>query len=204
MSNEVTLVLLAGSQSSGIGENKAMLSINGESQINRLIERLSPLFLQTIVVSNDKISMEDSNIKMIPYAYQGNGPIAGIYAALRCSDTKRNLFLGCDQPMISKNLLSFLSNYENDSNVIVNSESGKIQPFPGIYKKDNLKFIQAILETNEYLSGKSELLKMGTFIRAVDAEIVEVSHLPFYTSDLFMNVNTRKEYEKYRNGITAN
>lgn len=93
-------VVLAGGQSSRMGQDKAQLEFNGECLVDRAQQLLKRVGAQNIWVN----SSAQGNLADI---YPNQGPLAGIHAALQQS--KQNLLvIPVDMPLLTINLLQTL------------------------------------------------------------------------------------------------
>lgn len=106
---DVTLVILAGGLGSRLGGlEKAWITWQGESIIQRLITTFAPLCNEVVISCN----REFARYQALGYktcqdnpTYQHAGPLAGILAAAPLVKTKHLLLLPCDCPQPPPNLL---------------------------------------------------------------------------------------------------
>ncbi len=77
---EMTSIVLAGGKSMRLGRDKALEEIGGRSLIKRVIERLSLLGNEIIVVTSSSHQLPDLGVKMVFDSYPGKGNLIGIYS----------------------------------------------------------------------------------------------------------------------------
>jgi len=102
-------IVLAGGQSSRMGEDKAMLTVGGEVLLARQLKLLHEASVKSTVVSGNYPSYEciHDNFKDI-------GPIGGIEAAMTKFPTSTLLFVPIDLPLLSPStLLNLMSHLEH-------------------------------------------------------------------------------------------
>ena len=88
---KTTGIILAGGKSSRMGTNKALLTINGKTVIERIVNQLDQIVDEIIVVTNQFHDYEFLQLPMVEDKWKGMGPLAGIQAGLKAATTERNL-----------------------------------------------------------------------------------------------------------------
>lgn len=111
MSIEITAVILAGGQGLRMGgQDKGLLSYQGQTMITHVIQALQGQVGQIMINANRHLSQYASFgypvISDLLTDYQG--PLAGMQSGLKHCSTDLCLFVPCDTPMLPKNLVSKL------------------------------------------------------------------------------------------------
>ena len=107
----VSVAILAGGKSSRMGKNKALLTYEGKTFLERLIEEFSD-FDEIIVSSRDEnqYDLKDSGgkLRFISDENHDKGPLEGIRRAL--SETKNEFVFICaaDMPFLTKAVYEYL------------------------------------------------------------------------------------------------
>ena len=131
----ITGIILAGGKSSRIGSDKGFLLLSSKTFIQYIIEAMQPLVNEIIIVSNNK-DYDIYNLKRVNDIIENAGPLAGVYSGLHHSNTKNNLVLSCDVPLINTETLKELTdNIEENMGVIQLESFGKTMPLIAVYKK---------------------------------------------------------------------
>ncbi len=147
--NNITGIILAGGKSSRMGTDKGFLKLNGKLFIEHIIEVLTPLVSEIIIVSND-LNYDNFKVKRVNDLIEDAGPLAGIYSGLSASKTKKNLVLSCDIPLINSEILNLLVNQIDDASEIIQIESnGKTMPLIALYNKDCESVFNSLLGQGE-------------------------------------------------------
>src|SRR5688572_20417127 len=102
MNPDLCAVLLAGGQSRRMGRNKALIPLDGCPIITRLACEAGQLTDQIIISANDIPVYESLGLPIVPDVYQGQGPLAGLHAAMTYSERPLLLALACDLPAVKE------------------------------------------------------------------------------------------------------
>jgi molybdopterin-guanine dinucleotide biosynthesis protein A len=170
-------MILAGGKGSRIGYDKKNLIMGGEKIIDKLITAMSNHFDEIIVSSNTTFKRE--NIITVKDSI-GEGPLAGIYSALKICKSEYLYVIACDMPFISISHIDSLKKIICDGNdydaVVCKRDDGFMEPFNSFYNKSCLPSIQRHLEDGEY--------KMGYLLKKLN-----VYAITQFDEKLFFNIN---------------
>jgi molybdopterin-guanine dinucleotide biosynthesis protein A len=176
-------IILAGGKSSRMGQNKALLMINGKTIIENICQSLMEVGKTIhIVVANledhpYRFLTKTYPIVFVQDEYQGKGPLAGIHAGLKAIPAGYGFFIACDMPNFSPVVFNYMTQNIKESKAILFYR----QPLFAIYHKELETIAQNLLE--------AEKLKLSSFIELIDPKILEIDH-----EDTFVNLNTYQEY----------
>jgi molybdopterin-guanine dinucleotide biosynthesis protein A len=187
-------VILAGGRSSRMGvTRKALLELNGQTLLTRVVNRLQR-HLDPLLLSCESATDEFDTFKLpvIPDLLPSHrGPLTGLCSALQyLADTGHDnglVLCPCDAPFIPENFVRVLANASQgeEKPVVVVSYEGVIQPTFSMWQSHHLPVIhEAVIK-----KGMGGLKHMLT---SIPHEVVEwaVSEPP-----PFFNVNTPEELE---------
>lgn len=193
MHSEITGIILAGGKSTRMGVNKSFLKVGEQTIVERIADFMNSVFAEVIVISNTPEEYKFLNLPVYEDMYKGKGPIGGIHSGLKHSNAEKNLFISCDVPLMNKETIEYIVNYETDKPLRVCRTKGFIQPLPGMYDKRLLDTLDKIL-SGENAEGKDRRNKLLTFIESCDAEIINPEGAIGYTENTFLNINTQEDY----------
>jgi len=145
MKNNLNIFILAGGRSLRFGENKAFQKIYKKTFLEYLgskFEKFGKVYFCLKVKRYPKFFKNSFLETTKVYA-----PVFGIYESLRKSNTRLNLFLAVDMPLVSEKLIKKLISQKKSSCFLVD---GKIQPFPVLLEKICFLKIEYFLKNNIY------------------------------------------------------
>ena len=193
MYTDITGIILAGGKSTRMGANKSFLKIGEQTIVERIADLMKSVFAEVIIISNTPDDYKFLNLPVYEDVYKGKGPIGGIHSGLKNSYTEKNLFISCDVPLMNKETIEYIVNYETEMSIKVCRTKGFIQPLPGMYDRRLLDTLEKIL-SSENAEGKDRRNKLLTFIESGDAEIINPEGAIGYTENTFLNINTQEDY----------
>lgn len=200
MHNDVTAAILSGGKSSRMGENKSLMKVGGKTVIERTIELLNPLFSKVVLITNEPEAYGFLNLETFRDVYPGKGPLAGIHSALVNSGTDKCFVISCDIPLMKSEMIEYLIDYPADKMITIARANGFIQQLCGVYHKncipeaENILSIEAVSEIRapEQRKRRCSVLEL---IDKLGAAIIDAEGLPFYTDDMYYNMNRKEEFE---------
>lgn len=178
-----TGIILAGGKSSRMGKNKALLSVDGKKIIELIAAILKRIFKDVIIISNSKEDFKFLGLQIFEDIYPGLGPLAGIHSGLINSSSEKNFIISCDLPLITEEVIKYISEFKSDKTAIIFKKDEQYQYLCGIYMKALIPALGNALTEKR--------LKMYSFIKEIDAEIVDASIFP---EEVFFNLNTPEDY----------
>jgi len=192
-SEDVTAFILAGGKSSRMSADKAFLNFDGQT----LLERTLALARS---VTGD-VRIVGSREKFTPFApvvedvFPGQGPLGGIHAALRSSNSDLNLMLAVDEPFVSRALLQYLireAHHAPEATVVVPCCNGHRQPLCAIYRRGFVEAAERALSV-----GKNRIDVLFDLVKSRVIEEEELERAGF-SAALFWNLNTPEDVEEKR------
>lgn len=168
MIEDCTAVILAGGNSTRMGEDKAALQLDGVSLLQAVIDVVEPLFARTLVSVRER--REGLKLPQICDAEPGLGPLAGVVSALENIDTPWAFVAACDMPFIAPEIVVRLAQMRGDFQAVVPVVQGFRQPLLAFYRRDALpvfrdnllagdrSFTRALEKLNVRFIGQDELM----------------------------------------------
>lgn len=149
LKNNITGIILSGGKSSRMRTNKALLLYKDKPFIQHVINAMSPLVNELIIVGRPD-EYAHLNLKCIDDIIENSGPLAGVYSGLEASKTKYNLILSCDVPLITTGILTTIIDHIDDESDVIQIESnGQAMPLIAIYKKHCKSLFRSLLHQGE-------------------------------------------------------
>ncbi|MFZ4412320.1 MAG: molybdenum cofactor guanylyltransferase [Bacteroidales bacterium] len=146
--------IIAGGKSTRFeGQNKALISVLGETILNRNIQTLQTLFEEIHIVSNNASDFLYTGIPVFSDVFKEIGPLGGIYTALMYSNCEAVFIFSCDMPFLSAELIKeiMLDFTKKDTQILIPQILNKIEPLHAIYSSTVLQTLKEyLINTEEY------------------------------------------------------
>jgi len=183
----MTAIILAGGNSIRMGQNKALIQIDGIPIITRIYTLLTELFQEVIIVSNQKDLFQSLAASIYDDLLPGKGALGGLYTGVFFSSFEYSFCVACDMPLIKRALVQFLIGNAKDEDAIVPRTRDGMQPLHAIYSKRCLDAMRTVIDQGKY--------KIVDFYDLVKVKIVDESDFLYLDPlrESFINVNTPEE-----------
>ncbi len=135
--------VLAAGLGSRIGGEKAMVEISGRPLISYPLAALKAAGLEPLVIAKRDSALPALDCQVIREDGQLRHPLCGVLSALRHSGGRAAVVLGCDMPLVTPALLSWLASRPEP--LIAPSLGGRTQPFPARYGRSVLAALELAL-----------------------------------------------------------
>ena len=181
---QATAIILAGGDSTRMGQDKTMLPVGGQPIIEHIYRQLDPWFSQILISANDAFRYSFLGATVVQDDVVGRGPLMGITSALKASTNDVNFVTACDIPEIDIDLVrAMLRQARGYDAVVPRVGPGKYEPVFAVYRKNAVKVFEQALRSR--------------CNRIVDA----LSHCNVKYIDLsrrqVKNINTMCEYRRF-------
>jgi len=186
----VTGIVLAGGKSRRLGRDKALLPLDGSTLIERIIGTISQATDPILVISNPPEKLSWLTVPVVSDRVPKRSALAGIYTGLSVSDTHHSLFVACDLPFVSVDLLRLLIDLSDGYDVVIPQSEGGYEPLCAVYSRNCLDPIRSQLEQDN--------LRVQAFFPEVRVKVVDQELLRPYDPEgrAFFNINTEEEYQQ--------
>lgn len=190
-----TAIILAGGKSSRLGFDKQLLQYNGKHLIDMLLDLLTPIFQEIIIVSNTPAVHLRRDCRVVGDTFTESGPLGGLHAGLSAASFPICYLTACDMPWISNAYIRFLMEYHRNypkAEAVVTRLGDMLEPMNGLYAKALGPRIETLL--------KNDLRKMTALLDVTETHYVAESVARRYSSDwqMFDNINTPEEWERFQ------
>ena len=182
----MSLALLAGGQSSRMGEDKAFAPFRDGTLLEWMRDRTAPLFPHVFVVTKDPSRFHDLGLPVVNDALEDGGSAVGVYTAVLASPTERVLCLACDMPFVTPAAALGLADKSAGFDVFVPRHGGYMQPLCAVYSKTTLDAYLAFIR-----SGGRRIFDIYPDLNTGYLEMDDGRYGD--PERLFMNVNTPEE-----------
>jgi molybdopterin-guanine dinucleotide biosynthesis protein A len=182
-----------------LGRVKALERINGQSLIERTIDRLSTVIQELLVVTSQEqfklLAAARLKGKLIVDIYPGKGALGGIYTGLISTDSFYSLVVGCDMPFLNRELLCYLIELAPGFDVVVPRIDDMLEPLHAVYSRDCLAPIQELIGNDR--------LGIVQLFESVNTRYVDRDEIAKFDPRClsFFNINTLDDLKKAKDLI---
>jgi molybdopterin-guanine dinucleotide biosynthesis protein A len=186
----VTGVILAGGKSRRMGGRpKALLPFGGKLIIERVVETLTAVFPENLIVTDTPDLYAFLGLPMLPDLFPDHGSLGGIYSGLRAASGEAAFAVACDMPFLHAGLIRAMVERAGEGDVVIPNAAGELQTLHALYGKRCLGFMETLLRAHR-------LKIVAFFPEVLVVEVSEADVARFRDPSLcFMNVNTPEELE---------
>lgn len=190
MANEedkIAAFVLAGGKSARMGKDKAFLKLGGSTLLAHALALAGSVSTRVrIVGARERFS---SYGEVIEDEFPGQGPLAGIHAALSSRQAELNLVLAVDMPLLRPEFLIYLVEEACRSRAVVTAAKTAAgwQPLCAVYGNEFLAIAEEALGEGR---NKIDPLFARVATRVIDEGELEEEN---FSEKMFRNLNTPKE-----------
>ena len=197
--NNILGIILAGGKSSRFGEDKSTVKLGNKTLLEHIVNKIENEFNEILVISNNKeLSFQNKKIQVIEDCIKGQlGPLVGILTAMKWVKENKKDYrwvasFPCDTPFFDINLTNKLKLKTNNTSkklIFLNSEKKRHNIF-GAWSIDLAEILENDLKKN--------FRKVEIWADKIGYESINVNIEKF---DKFLNINTKKDFEKAKKNI---
>jgi molybdopterin-guanine dinucleotide biosynthesis protein MobB len=179
-------VILAGGASRRMGEDKALLRLEGRTFLERVAEALSG-FEEVLLSVGPSRRYGSVRLRVVEDRADDCGPMGGLYSALKACESRRLLAVSCDMPLLTREFAEYLfSRAEDGYDALVPvTRDGRVQPLCAVYAERAAGVLEACLARG----GRGITDALGK----MKVKYLPLRHTPYADKTLW-NVNTPEEY----------
>lgn len=177
---QITGIILAGGKSLRMGTDKAFLKLNEKTLLERTIELVQPI-CNSIIISSNNPEHEKFGYKIIPDEIKNCGPLSGIYASLKKSETDWNFVISVDSAFVEADYIQYIISEIDDFDAVVPIHKNGKEPLIALYNKSSIVEIEKMLKSGNF--------KMHNLLTTINTKIVESQKWVEKYPQLFRNLN---------------
>lgn len=181
--NDITAVILAGGKSRRMGQDKALLPVQGKPLFERVLEPLQDCFTQLLVIGDRPKRFEQYHLTVLPDLFPGSS-LGGLYTGLQHATTETVFVTSCDLPFPNRAIIRHICQLKEGYDVVVPYSPLGIEPLFACYRKSGLTAMRAQLE-------------QGVFTISTVFSKLQTRHVPWHelqaldpAGTAFLNLNT--------------
>lgn len=181
------VVLTGGENRRMQGRHKATLTWGGQTFLARITGALAGFGELLVSVAKEGCEFA-GDWRTVPDNYPGQGPLAGLQAALAACQSEALFAASCDMPLLSAGLAEYIASYYCDEYdaVIPETRDGGLHPLCGVYARRVASILEAQLQAGDN--------KIRNAYAQMRVKVVPLSHSA-YPDEMLSNINTPAEYQ---------
>ncbi len=186
----ITAILLSGGKSLRMGQDKGFLSFEGKYLVERMLDLLSPIFAQILIVAH-KPEYQQFGYPVYADIIAEKGPLGGIYTGLSHSQTENNFVISVDMPFVLAEAIEYLLSKITPDTIHAAQNQAHFQPLFAYYPKSLLPILEACLSQNQ--------LKLIQFVQENPHKWWDMTEFETENPLLFWNLNTQEQLKMIQN-----
>ena len=188
----ITVAILAGGESRRMGQDKAFVPFNGRFLIQTVIDTVTPLANELIIITNSPPDYAQFNLPLFSDRFPDHGSLGGLQTAVYHSTHPHTLVVACDMPWLNPNLLRHIISLRHDADIVVPRWNNFPEPLHAIYNKNCLPAIDKRVAAKQ--------LKIIRFYEEMAVRYVDKEEIEQFDENgrSFANINTPQQLTKAR------
>ena len=199
--------ILVGGASRRMGTDKAGLTLNGQSFVDRIAAEVSEVTTSVTIVGSNTAALQlkdSSKLPIVPDVYPHWGALGGVHAALAACSAQRSpqyspewaLIVACDFPFVTEELFVRLASAREGFDAVAPIQSDSIpQPLCALYR-----VTPCLVRAEELIkSGERKPIALLQSLNTrwlLFSELADLEH----AASLFDNINTPQDYSRIARG----
>jgi molybdopterin-guanine dinucleotide biosynthesis protein A len=174
-----------------LGRAKALEKVGNERLIKRVIDRLSPICQEILVVTSQEqfrnIASVALSARVVVDLYPGKAAFGGIYTGLTKANTFCSLVAACDMPFLNSALLRYQIALSPGFDIVIPKMGDVYEPLHAVYTKNCSSYIKRLLDED-----RLQILELLNSVKTRYVDETEIAKFdPEHLS--FFNINTRRD-----------
>jgi molybdopterin-guanine dinucleotide biosynthesis protein A len=186
-----TAAILAGGRARRFGgRDKGLLTIDGQTIIERQLDALRGAAERVFIVANHVEQYEEFGVQAVPDVVSGAGSLGGILTALTMAGEERVLVLACDMPFVTTPFLRHVLQVGQDADVALPRSADGPHPLCACYAQTCAGPIRRRIEAGA--------LRVQDLVATLGVREISGPELSAFDPDgqLLLNVNTPDDYAR--------
>ncbi len=191
---DIGFIVLAGGKGLRLGQDKASETIGDRSLLERVVSRLALFDSDILIVSASERIFPQLNgyprLRTVADIYLNKGPLGGVYAGLKASDSFYNFVVACDMPFLNQALLRYMMQISAGFDLVVPRLGELVEPLHAVYSRACLAPIESLLKQGDLRLRRLFALVEVRYVEAGEIDRFDPQHLSFF------NINNEADMER--------
>jgi molybdopterin-guanine dinucleotide biosynthesis protein A len=215
--SNMNAIVLAGGKATRFGSDKLKAVLRGQKIIDLVLDKLMGVFRQIIVVTNKDGEYSGLGVRVVEDVFQGIGPLGGLHAGLRASDTPQNFVVAGDMPCLNPDFIKYMvkegEEAVEDWDILLPKVGARVEPLHGIYHKACVDVIEGMIHSSTLCHtgmgkettrvAKDRTLSVQRLLGMMRVRYIEERVIRQFDPSLgmFLNVNTQEDIMEISNAF---
>ena len=146
---DITGIILVGGKSRRMGQDKALLSVQGKTLIERALEPFQQSFEQVLLIGDRPERFAAFRLPVVPDLYPGSS-LGGLYTGLFHARTEHIFVTSCDLPFPNPAILQYLCHLRDGYDAVIPCSSQGSEPLFACYRKSCLDAMGTQLQEGRF------------------------------------------------------
>lgn len=174
------------------GQPKALLELGGRRLIERVLDAVTPVVDDVLIVTNTPDLYRYLGLAMIADAWPEHGSLGGIFTGLAAAAGEAAFTVACDMPFLHPEVARLVVARAGEGDVVIPRVGEQLETLHALYAKTCLPAMQARLR-----AGRLKIVGFFEDVRVVEVDEAAVARHRA-PAIVFMNVNTPEELARAR------
>lgn len=193
---DVGCIVLAGGKSLRLGRDKVLVTIGGQSLLQRVVSHLSTICHEVIIVSASARELPElagaAGLRQVVDIFPGRGPLGGIYTGLKTSGHRHNLVVASDMPFLNEALLKYMVAQAEGFDAVIPKVGEYVEPLHAVYSTECLSPMEDMIRQDRLSVHRLLGMVRVRYVTAEEIDRFDPAHLSFF------NINTRADMDRAR------
>jgi len=177
----ISAAVMAGGKSKRLGQNKALMQINGIKVLESVLNMVSPYVQKVMIITNTPEEYSFLDVETAKDVRPGFGPLSGIHSALSLASSEYVLVVSCDIPLVgSKQIEQLVSSCRGHDITIFKHKN--FEPLCAVYRRSCIDALNELIDHNE--------CRIIDLFPTLDVKVIRVND-----AEIFRSINTKEDYE---------
>ena len=189
-------VILAGGENSRFsGRTKANIVVEGKSILRSILDLVSPIFRETIIVANNLDEFREyHDFRIVRDVFKKVGPLGGLHAGLKASFSEAVFLLACDMPRLSEDIITYQIDlfFRSGCEILIPRIRQWDEPLHAIYSR-------GVYQRLDQFLGSTRKYDIKEFLQLAEVEYFNPEQKNF-KHRVFTNINTPDDLASLKEG----
>lgn len=186
--HDITGIILVGGKSRRMGQDKALLDVQGKTLFERALEPFQASFAQLLLIGDRPERFVQYGVPVLPDLFPGSS-LGGLYTGLYHAATEYVFVTSCDLPFPNREILRSVCCLKDGYDAVVPCSASGSEPLFACYRKSCLAPMRDLLEQGMFSILSLYPKVLTKFVPYPDLQIFDLA------GNAFLNLNTPDDIE---------